>query len=152
MTTRKSMFALAALATVAAAALAPTSASAWGHGGGFHGGWGGYHGGWNHWGWRNGWRNYGYGYYRPEYRRWWPPTPVVYAPRPDPVGYAPQPIVDDGPPPVAGRRAKRPRLRMRRAAVAAPLPQAAGRPTLGKNGKLNRNDNGMAHTAPCRAS
>ena len=41
MFTRKSMFALAALTTVAAAALSPTGASAWGggfHGGGFHGG------------------------------------------------------------------------------------------------------------------
>jgi hypothetical protein len=37
---RKTMFALAAAVALGAAALAPTSASAWG----FHGGWG--HGGW----------------------------------------------------------------------------------------------------------
>ncbi len=37
---RKSIFALAAVATMAAAALAPTSASAWG----FKGGWHPYHG------------------------------------------------------------------------------------------------------------
>jgi hypothetical protein len=94
MITRKSIFALAALATVAAAALSPSTASAWGfHGGGFHGGWN--HGGWNHWGWRGGWRTYGfYRPYRPYYgfyRPWWPPAPV---------GYGPAPVVgNDGPPP-----------------------------------------------------
>jgi len=43
---RKSILALAGIAALSAAALAPTSASAWGfHGGGFgHHGWG--HGGW----------------------------------------------------------------------------------------------------------
>ncbi len=43
---RKTMFALTATVALGAAALAPTSASAWGfHGGGWgHGGWG--HGGW----------------------------------------------------------------------------------------------------------
>ncbi len=54
---RKSMLALAALATLGAAALAPTSASAWGfkhHGFGFGHGWG-----------------YGHGYYGASY---------VYAP------------------------------------------------------------------------
>ena len=47
---RKSMIALAAIATLAAAALAPTSASAWGfkhHGWGHHHGW---HGGWGFYG------------------------------------------------------------------------------------------------------
>ena len=42
---RKTMFALTAAVALGAAALAPTSASAWG----FHGGWG--HGGWGHGGW-----------------------------------------------------------------------------------------------------
>jgi hypothetical protein len=49
---RKSILALAAIATLGAAALAPTSASAWG----FKGGWGHYHG-WGH----------GYGFYGPGY-------------------------------------------------------------------------------------
>lgn len=44
------MFRKLALVAVAAvslgAALAPTSASAWGYHGGWHGGWGGWHGGW----------------------------------------------------------------------------------------------------------
>lgn len=47
---RKSILALAAIATLGAAALAPTSASAWG----FKGGWGhhhhGFHGGWGFYG------------------------------------------------------------------------------------------------------
>ena len=46
---RKSMLALAAIATLGAAALAPTSASAWGfkhHGWGHHG----FHGGWGFYG------------------------------------------------------------------------------------------------------
>jgi hypothetical protein len=41
---RKSILALAAIGTIAAAALAPTSASAWGFKGGFHHGWGHGHG------------------------------------------------------------------------------------------------------------
>jgi len=49
---RKSMLALAAVATLGAAALAPTSASAWG----FKHGWG--HG-WGHHGWHGGWGFYG---------------------------------------------------------------------------------------------
>jgi hypothetical protein len=44
---RKTILALAAGATIGAAALAPTSASAWGGYGGWHGGW---HGGWRGWG------------------------------------------------------------------------------------------------------
>ena len=48
---RKSILALAGIAALAAAALAPTSASAWG----FKGGWG--HHGWGH----------GYGFYGPGY-------------------------------------------------------------------------------------
>ena len=46
---RKSMLALAAIATLGAAALAPTSASAWGFG---HHGWGhhGFYGGWGFYG------------------------------------------------------------------------------------------------------
>jgi hypothetical protein len=50
---RKTMFALTAAVALGAAALAPTSASAWGfHGGWGHGGWG--HGGWGHGGWGHG--------------------------------------------------------------------------------------------------
>jgi hypothetical protein len=54
---RKISIALAAAAALGTAALAPTSASAWGRGGGFHGGefhrdW---HGGFGH-------RGYGFGY------------------------------------------------------------------------------------------
>src|SRR5580700_11160868 len=74
MLNRKSMFALAALCTVASAALTPTSASAWGLHGAFYGGWGhGYGWGWGHryWGWGHsygwdwghrywGWPRYGY--------------------------------------------------------------------------------------------
>jgi hypothetical protein len=46
---RKMTIALVATAALGTAALAPTSASAWGwHRGGFHGGW---HGGWFHRGW-----------------------------------------------------------------------------------------------------
>jgi hypothetical protein len=48
---RKSMLALAAIATVGAAALAPTSASAWGH-----------HHGWGH--------GFGLGFYGPGYVRY----------------------------------------------------------------------------------
>ena len=48
---RKSMLALAAIATLGAAALAPTSASAWGFKGGWHG-------------WGHGW---GHGFYGPAY-------------------------------------------------------------------------------------
>jgi len=53
---RKLTFALLATAALGAAALAPTSASAWGHGGGFHGGYGfhgGFHGGYG--GYHRGW-------------------------------------------------------------------------------------------------
>jgi len=67
-----SKFSIAAVAAIAlgTAALAPTSASAWWHGGGgWHGGgWGWHGGGWHRgWGWRGGWwgapRYYGvYGY------------------------------------------------------------------------------------------
>jgi hypothetical protein len=56
---RKISIALVAAAALGSAALAPTSASAWGRGGGFggfHGGFhGGYHEGWGH-------RGFGYGY------------------------------------------------------------------------------------------
>jgi hypothetical protein len=45
---RKAMLALAAIATLGGAALAPTSASAWG----WHGGWHRWHGGWG-WGYRS---------------------------------------------------------------------------------------------------
>ena len=48
---RKLTFALIATTALGAAALAPTSASAW------HGGWGGWHGGWH-----GGWGYGGYGY------------------------------------------------------------------------------------------
>jgi hypothetical protein len=47
---RKTMLAIATCATLGAAALAPTSASA--HWGGGHGGW---HGGWHGGGWHGGW-------------------------------------------------------------------------------------------------
>jgi hypothetical protein len=77
------MFRKISLASVAAvalgtAALAPTSASAWWHGGGgWHGG--GWHGGW-HRGWGPGWGWGGprfYGVYGPGYYgcRRWVPTP-----------------------------------------------------------------------------
>jgi hypothetical protein len=72
---------LAAVAAIAlgTAALAPTSASAWWHGGGWHGGW---HGGWGWhrgwgpgWGWRaGGWGPGYYGVYGYGCRRW-VPTP-----------------------------------------------------------------------------
>jgi hypothetical protein len=76
---------LAAVAAIAlgAAALAPTSASAWvGHGwhggwhGGWHRGWGwrrgyGWGGGWHRWGWGGGWGpRYGFA---PVYHCWWGP-------------------------------------------------------------------------------
>ena len=48
---RKSILALAAIATLGAAALAPTSASAWG-----------FKGGWGHHGWGHGYGFYGAGY------------------------------------------------------------------------------------------
>src|SRR5580704_14678730 len=88
---RKSMFALAALCTVASAALTPTSASAWGLHGAFYGGWGhGYGWGWGHryWGWPR------YGYY-PVY----PVGGVGPAPAPYPVypvGPAPYPVYPVG--------------------------------------------------------
>ncbi len=50
---RKTILALATFATLGTAALAPTSASAWGHGGGHWGGWGWGHR-WGGWGW-GGW-------------------------------------------------------------------------------------------------
>ena len=82
---RKTILALATFAALGTTALAPTSASAWGHGGGHWGGghwgghWGGGHwGGWGHrwggwgghrwagWGWNHRWGGWrGYGYYRP---------------------------------------------------------------------------------------
>jgi hypothetical protein len=73
---------LAAVAAVAlgTAALAPTSASAWWHGGGgWHGGWHGggwgWHRGWGPgWGWRAGYWGPGYGVYGYGCRRW-VPTP-----------------------------------------------------------------------------
>lgn len=43
---RKMAFVLAAAATLGAVALSPTSASAWGHGGGWGGHWAGHHWGW----------------------------------------------------------------------------------------------------------
>jgi hypothetical protein len=60
---------LAAVAAIAlgTAALAPTSASAWWHGGG------GWHGGWHHgWGWHGGWGGprFYYGGYGYGCRRW----------------------------------------------------------------------------------
>jgi hypothetical protein len=51
---RKISIALVAAAALGTAALAPTSASAWGRGG-FHGGFHGGYGGWGH-------RGFGYGY------------------------------------------------------------------------------------------
>ena len=66
---------LAAVAAIAlgAAALAPTSASAW-----WHGGW---HGGWHH-GWHGGWGGprFYYGAYDYGCRRW-VPTPWGWRPR-----------------------------------------------------------------------
>ena len=53
---RKSMLALAAIATLGAAALAPTSASAWGF----------KHHGWGHHGWHGGWGFYGARYIGPD--------------------------------------------------------------------------------------
>jgi hypothetical protein len=55
---RKISIALVAAAALGSAALAPTSASAWGRGGGFGGFHGGYHEGWGH-------RGFGYGYSGP---------------------------------------------------------------------------------------
>jgi len=68
MSTRKSMFALAAIAALATSALAPTSASA--HLGGFgpHGGFG--HIGFGHPGWgHTGWGHYHFGF---NHYHWWP--------------------------------------------------------------------------------
>jgi hypothetical protein len=66
---RKIGFALVAAAALGTAALAPTSASAWGHGHGFHGG---RHGGWGHrdfgrggWGHRDFGGGPGWCYYHP---------------------------------------------------------------------------------------
>jgi len=52
---RKITIALVAAAALGSAALAPTSASAWGRGGGFGGFHGGFHERWGH-------RGFGYGY------------------------------------------------------------------------------------------
>jgi hypothetical protein len=52
---RKISIALVAAAALGSAALAPTSALAWGRGGGFGGFHGGFHEGWDH-------RGFGYGY------------------------------------------------------------------------------------------
>ena len=52
---RKISIALVAAAALGSTALAPTSASAWGRGGGFGGSHGGYHEGWGH-------RGFGHGY------------------------------------------------------------------------------------------
>ena len=52
---RKISIALVAAAALGSAALAPTSASAWGRGGGFGGYHGGFHEGWGH-------RGFGFGY------------------------------------------------------------------------------------------
>jgi hypothetical protein len=54
---RKLGFAFVAAASLGVAALAPTSASAWGGGHGWHGGGGGFHGGGWHGGggWHHGW-------------------------------------------------------------------------------------------------
>jgi hypothetical protein len=66
---RKISFALVAATALGTAALAPTSASAWGHGRGVHVG--RYHGGWVHRGFGWGHRDFGYGggpgwcYYHP---------------------------------------------------------------------------------------
>ena len=63
MSTRKSMFALAAIAALATSSLAPTSASA--HLGGF-----GSHGGWAHGGWAHaGWGHFHVGF---DHYHWWP--------------------------------------------------------------------------------
>jgi hypothetical protein len=52
---RKTSIALVAAAALGSAALAPTSAAAWGRGGGFGGFHGGFHEGWGH-------RGFGFGY------------------------------------------------------------------------------------------
>jgi len=52
---RKISIALVAAAALGSAALVPTSASAWGRGGGFGGYHGGFHEGWGH-------RGFGFGY------------------------------------------------------------------------------------------
>lgn len=98
MTTRKtrlSLLALAATAFVATTALTPSTASAWGRGGGYHFGHGGYHfGGFHRFGWRPGFYHFGhYGWYNhyrfgwryPGYRWWgwnrwyrWHPRPIVF--------------------------------------------------------------------------
>ena len=59
---RKSILALTGIAALAAAALAPTSASAWGFKGGWHGGWG------------HGW---GHGFYGPGYVNYAPDCYLV---------------------------------------------------------------------------
>jgi hypothetical protein len=66
---RKISIALVAAAALGTAALAPTSASAWGHGGGFggfHGGYGGFHRDFHRgWGYRSGGYGPGWCYYHP---------------------------------------------------------------------------------------
>jgi hypothetical protein len=85
----KSMFALAALTTVATAAISTTSASAaWGHGFAV-----GYRGGSNHLGYRDWhWRYRNYGYYSPSYGSYWYYRPVYSAPN-APVYGAPPPQI-----------------------------------------------------------
>jgi hypothetical protein len=116
---RKSMIALAALTSVGTAALAPTSASAFGgnHGGGNHGGFGsfgGYHGGFssyngyrNHSGYWNSYCCWSYGYQRSSY------SAPSYSPYSAPSYPAPTPPIavtqkvyvegnnNSGPPPIA---------------------------------------------------
>ncbi len=76
MSTRKFILATATLAGLASAALVPTSASAFGHGGhgGFHGGHGGFHNGFggHHFGFGHNYfgHNYGYGWHYPHYSYW----------------------------------------------------------------------------------
>jgi hypothetical protein len=76
MNTRKFILATATLAGLATAALVPTSASAFGHGGhgGFHGGHGGFHNGFggHHFGFGHSYfgHNYGYGWHYPHYSYW----------------------------------------------------------------------------------
>jgi len=85
---RKLALALVATTALGAAAMTPTTASAWGgfHGGGFHGfhgyrGWG-YRGwGYRHFGWRPyGYRFYGWGYGRGYVGNWcyWHPYRCYY--------------------------------------------------------------------------
>jgi hypothetical protein len=71
---RKTILALATFTTLGAAALAPTSASAWGHWGGGH--WGGHWGGgghwghWGGWGWGHRWGGWGWAGWHSGYCAW----------------------------------------------------------------------------------